>query len=89
MLHDSRVYENANEFNPEHFLKDGKLDPDVLEPMEVMFGFGRRCVPKASLDFLLSLRMQCTVYALEGILQIQCCSSTSHPSYIPSILHPH
>jgi len=32
------------EYRPERFLKDGKLNPDVMEPSSVAFGFGRRSV---------------------------------------------
>lgn len=52
MLHDSDVYERPDEFNPDRFLKkhssDGvklELNPDILNPMDVAFGFGRRICP--------------------------------------------
>ena len=32
------------DYKPERYLKDGKLDPDVLSPESVAFGFGRRSV---------------------------------------------
>ena len=43
-MHDPLVYENPEEFKPERFLKDGKLDPNVRDPYEFVFGFGRRRV---------------------------------------------
>ena len=43
-LHDPEAYENPEEFWPERFLQDGKLDPDVRDPSNFVFGFGRRCV---------------------------------------------
>ena len=32
------------EYRPERYLKDGKLDPDVMGPDFAAFGFGRRSV---------------------------------------------
>ena len=43
-LHDRDAYESPQEFKPERFLRDGKLDPDVRDPADFVFGFGRRCV---------------------------------------------
>ena len=31
-------------YQPERYLKDGKLDPDVIDPDSAAFGFGRRSV---------------------------------------------
>lgn len=45
MLHDERVYPNPSTFDPERFLKDGKLDPSAKDPMTAAFGFGRRMCP--------------------------------------------
>lgn len=46
ILHDEQVYPDPEEFKPERFLKDGKLDPDVLDPALVgQFGYGRRACP--------------------------------------------
>lgn len=42
MTHDEKIYPDPFTFNPERFLKDGKLDPSVLQPESVAFGFGRR-----------------------------------------------
>ncbi|KAK0189927.1 cytochrome P450 [Armillaria mellea] len=45
MLHDEAVYGPETEtFNPDRFMKDGVLNPDVPFPMET-FGFGRRICP--------------------------------------------
>ena len=32
------------EYQPERYLKDGKLNPDVMDPDSVAFGYGRRWV---------------------------------------------
>ena len=42
MLNDERVYPEPHEFKPERYLKNGKLDSSVRDPMDIAFGFGRR-----------------------------------------------
>ena len=32
------------EYQPERYLKDGKLNPDMMDRDSVAFGYGRRCV---------------------------------------------
>ena len=44
ILNDREAYNNPQEFQPERFLKDGKLNPDVRDPDCAAFGFGRRSV---------------------------------------------
>ncbi|PIL22985.1 cytochrome P450 [Ganoderma sinense ZZ0214-1] len=44
-LRDPEAYENPEEFHPERFLRDGKLDPSVRDPSDFIFGFGRRTCP--------------------------------------------
>ena len=45
-------------YQPERYLKDGKLNPDVIDPDSAAFGFGRR-----SVDMSFSV-MPCTSYGL-------------------------
>ncbi|KAI0821983.1 cytochrome P450 [Trametes gibbosa] len=45
ILHDPKVYADPMAFRPERFIKDGQLDPSVLDPRDLMFGFGRRICP--------------------------------------------
>ncbi len=39
---DTRVYADPEAFNPDRFLKDGLINPEVLDPSEFVFGYGRR-----------------------------------------------
>ncbi|KAJ3487194.1 hypothetical protein NLI96_g3706 [Meripilus lineatus] len=45
MLHDPVDYPSPEEFKPERFLKNGKLDPTIRSPVTIAFGFGRRICP--------------------------------------------
>ncbi|KAF9523361.1 cytochrome P450 [Crepidotus variabilis] len=45
MLRDEKEYPDPDTFNPERWLKDGKLNPDVQDPTVAAFGFGRRQCP--------------------------------------------
>jgi len=44
ILHDEVMYPDPLTFNPDRFLKDGQLNPDVHDPTAV-FGFGWRACP--------------------------------------------
>jgi cytochrome P450 len=48
MMNDERDYPAPHEFKPERFLKNGKLEPSVRDPMDITFGFGRRCLVYSS-----------------------------------------
>ena len=41
-MHDPATYDHPDTFDPERFLKDGKLDPTVRDPSAFAFGYGRR-----------------------------------------------
>ncbi|THG93719.1 hypothetical protein EW026_g7591 [Hermanssonia centrifuga] len=45
MLHNAEDYPSPEEFNPDRFIANGALDPDVLDPSLIAFGFGRRVCP--------------------------------------------
>jgi cytochrome P450 len=39
---DPSIYPDPETFNPDRFLKDGKIDPSVFNPENRVFGAGRR-----------------------------------------------
>ncbi|KAF9546826.1 cytochrome P450 [Agrocybe pediades] len=46
LLHDPNRYgSDVSIFRPERFLKDGKLNPDIIDPATIAFGYGRRACP--------------------------------------------
>lgn len=42
MLHDPEEYPEPEKFVPERFIKDGKINPAVMDPTTITSGFGRR-----------------------------------------------
>ena len=44
MMHDESIYTDAYTFKPDRYLKDGKIDPNIQDPRDILFGFGRQCV---------------------------------------------
>ena len=42
VFRDPKIYPDPETFNPDRFLKDGKIDPLVFNPEDRLFGTGRR-----------------------------------------------
>jgi cytochrome P450 len=42
ILRDPIEYPEPERFNPDRFVKDGKINPDIRDPHTFTFGFGRR-----------------------------------------------
>ena len=42
IFRDPKIYPDPETFNPDRFLKDGKIDPSVFNPEDRIFGAGRR-----------------------------------------------
>ena len=43
-LHDPTTYAEPDRFLPDRFMRDGHLDPNVTDPANYAFGYGRRSV---------------------------------------------
>ena len=43
-MHDPDTFEDPEKFAPERFLRDDKLDTNIRDPYDFVFGFGRRYV---------------------------------------------
>ena len=67
ILNDHKVFDNPEEFQPERYLKDGKLNPDVRDPECAAFGFGRRSVNTAYSPTYMLINSS-PEYVLEDIL---------------------
>ncbi|KAF9559429.1 hypothetical protein CPC08DRAFT_807880 [Agrocybe pediades] len=44
-LHDPKHFPNLDVLIPERFLSDGKLRTDIRDPVDIIFGYGRRVCP--------------------------------------------
>jgi cytochrome P450 len=45
MMHDEQSYPDPFSFKPERFIKSGKINPAIKDPVTIAFGFGRRICP--------------------------------------------
>ncbi|KAJ2917369.1 hypothetical protein MD484_g3052, partial [Candolleomyces efflorescens] len=45
ILHDPETYPEPDKFNPDRFIKDGKINQEATDPALAAFGFGRRICP--------------------------------------------
>jgi cytochrome P450 len=66
ILHDPKVFDNPMEFQPERYLKNGKLNPEVRGPDCAAFGFGRRSVD-STYPLTYTFINSSSVYVLEDI----------------------
>ena len=64
ILHDRKAFDNPEEFQPERYLTDGKLNPDMRDPDCAAFGFGRRSVNTLCSSTYMLIESS-TVYVLE------------------------
>ena len=42
MLRDPQSFPNPESFNPDRYMKNGAIDPEIRDPSTIAFGFGRR-----------------------------------------------
>ncbi|RDX49720.1 cytochrome P450 [Lentinus brumalis] len=66
ILHDEKHYPDPDLFNPDRFLKDGALNPEVPNPEDAAFGFGRRVCPGQHMAYdTMWIAIACVVVCLE------------------------
>jgi len=92
ILHDPNIFKKPMEFQPERYLKDGKLNPDVMDQDSVVFGYGRRICPGRFLsDNSLFLIVSCSlaVYDIKPPVDDQGIAIKIEPEYSNGLLsHP-
>ncbi|KAI0373666.1 cytochrome P450 [Pilatotrama ljubarskyi] len=65
-MHDPQMFAEPDEFRPERFIRDGKLNPDVLDPTTLVFGSGRRICPgRYFADAALFLTAACVLHVFD------------------------
>ncbi|KAF9554678.1 cytochrome P450 [Agrocybe pediades] len=54
LLQDEHHYPEPDLYNPDRFMRDGKLNPEIRDPTQIVFGYGRRVCPGShvALSFL-------------------------------------
>ncbi|KAF8656961.1 hypothetical protein AX16_002316 [Volvariella volvacea WC 439] len=67
MAHNEDTYPEPHVFNPERFLKDGKPNSEVLNPEDIVFGFGRRICPGR---YFASMTVWMTIACLVALFDI-------------------
>jgi len=66
VFYDEAVYPAPSTYDPERFLKDGKLDRSVSDPEDRIFGSGRRVCPGRHFALrTLFLNISCTLATLD------------------------
>ncbi|KAI0352616.1 CyP450 monooxygenase [Trametes cingulata] len=85
VLHDPKAYEDPEEFRPERFLRDGKLDSTVRDPTSFMFGFGRRICPgRYFASTTLFLTVACVLHTFDIELPLDENGERIHAEYKPT-----
>ncbi|TFK25368.1 cytochrome P450 [Coprinopsis marcescibilis] len=70
MLHNEKDYPDAMVYNPSRFLRNGIIDPDVLDPRRIAFGFGRRICAGLHIANATLLMAAATVVALFEVRKV-------------------
>ncbi|EMD40157.1 hypothetical protein CERSUDRAFT_151145 [Gelatoporia subvermispora B] len=66
ILHDPMVYSQPEDFIPERFLKDGRINPGVLDPSVASFGAGRRICPgRYYSELILFIYVACILHTFD------------------------
>jgi Cytochrome P450 len=78
ILHDPKSFNNPMEYQPERYLKDGKLNSDVIDPDTVAFGYGRRSVINPTSFRDIDLMISSLVFVLEDTWSTTCYTQLCH-----------
>ncbi|OSD07442.1 cytochrome P450 [Trametes coccinea BRFM310] len=66
IMHNPQYYTDPGAFDPDRFIRNGKLDPEVLDPMKLAFGHGRRICPgRHFADLSLFLTIACVLHVFD------------------------
>jgi len=68
ILHDSDEFSEPEEYRPERYLKDGKLNQDIRSPSVAAFGYGRRiCAGRFMSDnsLFITIALVLSVFSIE------------------------
>ncbi|THG96275.1 hypothetical protein EW026_g5532 [Hermanssonia centrifuga] len=101
MLHDSKDYPFPEDFNPDRFIADGRLNSKVRDPSTIAFGFGRRICPGRAFakdTLFITVASTLSVFdilpALDGegescpLRAEQTSSFISYPESVPCVVKP-
>ncbi|RDB15646.1 hypothetical protein Hypma_004027 [Hypsizygus marmoreus] len=90
MLHDPRVYENPDTFNPDRFIPTQSKAAE-LDPRTVCFGFGRRICPGlhlADASVFISCAMSSAVFDISKCIENGVAIEPVHENTTGTISHP-
>ncbi|EMD33679.1 hypothetical protein CERSUDRAFT_117766 [Gelatoporia subvermispora B] len=66
ILHNPEEYPDPEEFNPNRYLKDGELNPEIRDPSITAFGAGRRICPgRYFSDLTLFMNVACILHTFD------------------------
>lgn len=90
MVHDETAYPDSYSFKPERFLTGhGKLDPTVRDPVDIVFGFGRRICPGRYMAYSsvwITVASLLSVYTIAKASRPDGSIIEVEPEYVPGVV---